>query len=192
MTQTNVMLDIETLGTKPGCAILSVGAVAWETGQYKLGKILSYEGYVNPSKTPEYDFGDIDPKTWWWWEGQEEAHSRLRDKIVSRGHSLQVVLKGLTKLLEQRAPGDLRVWSKDPDFDCAILADAYDRVGLGVPWSFWETRSVRTMLDVGRSLGLSLEGPREEAAHDALQDAFDQASLVSFVQTTLIKLVEKK
>lgn len=55
----DIMVDIETLGRKPGCVILSIGCVAFD------GK----EFYVNidPFKMKDEGVFHVDPDTSKWW-----------------------------------------------------------------------------------------------------------------------------
>ena len=61
----NLMIDLETLGTKPNSAILSIGAVYFD----KDG--LGEEFYANVDLQDSIDSGfDIDASTVYWWLSQ--------------------------------------------------------------------------------------------------------------------------
>ena len=63
--ETNIMLDMETLGTRPGCAILSIAAVPFSS-QYDLEPF-----YLKISATSCTDAGlHVDDATVAWWNKQ--------------------------------------------------------------------------------------------------------------------------
>ena len=66
----HVMLDLETLGKLPGCAILSIGAVYFELETGRLGD----EFYLNVDPASCTRAGlTIDGETLGWWMQQEAA-----------------------------------------------------------------------------------------------------------------------
>ena len=66
----HAMIDIETLGTKPGCIIQSIGAVLFDP----FGKpVEMYPFYRNISKQSCLDIGlTEDPNTVKWWSEQSD------------------------------------------------------------------------------------------------------------------------
>jgi len=83
-----VMIDIETLGTEPGCAILSIGAVHFTAAGR--GETL----YRNIDRASCEDAGlEIDEETVKWWSEQDEAAQAvlsggggLRDALIDVEH----------------------------------------------------------------------------------------------------------
>lgn len=159
-----MMLDIETLGTKPGSAILSIGAVVIKdddsTGAtfYQNISLLSsvFAGFV------------IDPETVKWWQ---EQSGDAQDVLCADNVPVDEALDNLSVFYQ--ANGITRVWAKPPQFDCSLIEAAYDIVGRGpAPWGFRDLRDLRTLLD--------LAGPVQAPAfvgtpHNALDDALHQA-----------------
>lgn len=160
----NVMIDLETLGRRAGCAILSIGAVAFDPVSGKLGPEL-YVVVDRPSQVGLH----TDPETLKWWEGQsEQARAVLTDKAAV---PLGDALIQLNQYLSQFSFTKVKVWGNGGDFDNAILACCYAAAGLEVPWSFWNNRCYRTLKNL-------IGGPkvkREGTYHNALDDAKTQA-----------------
>jgi hypothetical protein len=126
---THVMVDIETLGKTPGHAILSIGAVIFDSDgiHSEFGEKIDLESCVDRGM-------DIDDDTIDWLENQDAS-------FTVDGKPLPEVLQKFSSWLPN---GKYKVWAKSPSFDCKFLRDAYSRCDLDVPWSFWEQRDVRT------------------------------------------------
>lgn len=158
----SVMIDIETLGTAPGCAVLSVGAVAFDRdglgpGFYQTISLKSCEeaGLSIDADTLE-----------WWLEQGEEAR-----EVLTGGGDLRDTLVDLSDFVE----GHDEVWANSPSFDCAILEGAFDAVGLETPWAYYMTRDFRTL----KNLPVAVDVEHDGLEHDALDDARHQARVAS-------------
>lgn len=169
----HAMIDIETLGTKPGCVVLSIGAVLFDPFGKTVGM---YPFYRNISKQSCVDIGlTEDPGTVKWWSEQsDEAKNHLLDHqvhIISAMSDLQVwcVENGVD-----------RVWCQGATFDAPILQDVFERLDIQTPWHFSCVRDTRTVYDL---FGLDQKTlPRVGIYHNALDDAIFQ---VIAVQTAL-------
>jgi hypothetical protein len=157
-----VMLDIETLGTEPGCVVLSIGAVEFGPG----GR--GEELYVNIDRESCEDAGlYVDEETLAWWQDQQEDAKT----VLSGGGSLE---QGLVDLKRFGNNAD-EWWANSPKFDMAILEVAFDAVDMEPPWEFYELRDVRTVKNLPGT-----DHPEEKGVeHDALDDARNQARLVA-------------
>jgi len=157
MTQ-RIMLDVETLGTEPGCAIVSIGAVWFGPDG------ITNEWYRSVDVESCQDAGlTIDADTMLWWLNQDDD---VREQLAG-GEDLA---SALTQLATKLHPIS-QLWACPPAFDCAILEAAYDHVGQPVPWKHYERRCYRT---VRETVGLpDLE--RQGDHHNALDDARHQA-----------------
>jgi len=166
---THVMVDLETLGRRPGCRVLSIGAVVM-TGESPVEFYLELDPNDQPGLT-------IDPETWAWWERQApEVRDRLftgRDK-PGAAQALKQFGLWLDTVATRNLRGDLEVclWGNGADFDNAILQTAYDNSGLPVPWPFWNNRCYRTMKSLAPDVKLARLGDH----HNALDDAKSQAA----------------
>lgn len=158
----DVMLDLETAGTAPGCAILTIGAVTF--GPAGLGNTF----YAAVSLASATALGlTIDPDTIAWWMKQsEEARAAA---FQADGWPLVQVLRELSDWFA--AQGAVRIWSHGASFDVPIIEVAYRAASLPAPWKFWDVRDTRTLYDLAgvkpdRSQGMH---------HNALDDARAQA-----------------
>ncbi len=164
MTALHAMVDIETLGTKPGSVILSIGAVMFDDLGV-LGGPMPF--YRNIDVFSSLMAGlVIDPATVEWWREQSDA---ARGALSSEKHSLGSVLGEFYQWLRPAA----YVWAKGPDFDLVLLDAAYAAAGIGRPWSYRNTRDVRTILAIA---GVTQEP--NGTKHHALDDACSQANAV--------------
>lgn len=158
----DVMIDTETLGTTPGSAILSIGAVMF--GPAGLGE----EFYAPISLVSCIEAGlTIDPGTVAWWMKQSDAAraAAFRDDA----ESLQAVLEQFTcwlNLVDAERP-----WAHGANFDPPLLEAAYRACGMTPPWKFWNARDTRTLYDLA---GVRVDRARG-THHNALDDARVQA-----------------
>lgn len=164
----DVMIDLETLGRRPGCAILSIGAVAFSPEG--LGKEL----YVVISRPSQASLGlHEDPETLKWWLSQTEAARQvLSDAAAETAIPLEKGLSQLTTFLSQFGLRRVKVWGNGGDFDNAILTNLYAAINQVPPWDFWNNRCYRTLKNLVPSEKLKRTG----TYHNALDDAKTQAA----------------
>ena len=157
-----VMVDIETLGRERGAAILSIGAVRFDSaGVYgEFYRSVNRESCEAAGLTVEED-------TLSWWQGQDEAAR----EVLHGGEKLADVLFEFTQWFEDAN----EIWANSPSFDCEILEAAYEAVGLVEPWEFYHERDARTI----KNLPIAPELEQDGTEHDALDDAAHQARIVS-------------
>jgi hypothetical protein len=156
-----VMVDIETLGTDPGASVVAIGACRFDRDGPTEDR---FERSIDPKTCDDVGL-DIDIDTVSWWFKQDAAAA-----VVPGGDALGGALIDFAEW----AGGADEVWAKSPHFDVAILEAAYQAVGVAPPWSFWQLRDARTIME------LAIAPDREQAgtAHDALDDALYQAAIV--------------
>lgn len=158
----DAMMDTETLGTKPGAAILSIGAVMF--GPAGLGETfyapVLLESCISVGLT-------IDPATvtWWMRQSDEARAAAFRPDAAP----LWEVLGSFFDWFDvQRAK---HPWYHGATFDAPILEAAFKVCGLAAPWEYWNVRDTRTLYD--------LAGVKVDRAtgthHNALDDAINQA-----------------
>lgn len=160
-----IMIDIETTGTKPGCAILSIGAV--EFGNGVIGKTFS----VNVDLESCTGAGlVIDPRTFMWWlEQSDEARSLLLTRV---GVPLDEALAQLNAAFSWKGK---KVWCNGASFDFPILEAGYKAFGAEAPWDFWSLMDFRTIKNMVSRKIYSDCKVKAKVAHDALEDAVAQA-----------------
>ena len=166
---TNLMLDLETMGTGTNAAIISIGAVYLDLENNKLGK----EFYTNVDLKSSVESGGVmDPDTVMWWLGQsEEARNNLIN-IDKKNPSIEQALLDFTSFIENRET--IKIWGNGSDFDNVILAGAYFRCGIVRPWSFRNNRCYRTL----KALHPEVSYTKPITSHNALEDAKAQAQVL--------------
>ncbi len=170
----HVMLDLETWGTRPGSALRSIGAVAFDTGT-NVGDTF----YRNIDKGSCDVTGlTVDPETVAWWKKQspESAAALLVDPrplpdVADMFHSWF------------RNVGARFIWSHGGNFDEPLWSAACRAAGKTAPWKYWDARCTRTIYDAA---GIDLRSlPREGTYHNALDDAIHQARCVQHAMEKL-------
>lgn len=162
----DVMIDLETLSTRPNAVILAIGAVGFNIGTLEIGP----QWYTTISAESQ-DGLHISGSTVKWWMSQNES---ARKSVVSgRQIDLDMALLELRLWLHTEcAPQNaVRIWGNGASFDPVILESAYRYSGIDLPWQFWNTRCFRTV----RALYSAVEEPQREGTHhNALDDALHQ------------------
>lgn len=162
----DVMIDLETLGQRPGCVILSIGAVAFDTD----GIGDSLYAVVNTGSCLDAGLTK-DPETVAWWDRQNDQAKEVLKLAETSGSTLADCLGTLTEFLSRFDLDQVRVWGNGADFDNAILGACYHAVGLKTPWKFYNNRCYRTL----KSLRPTVKMERQGVYHNALDDAISQA-----------------
>jgi hypothetical protein len=162
----HLMIDTETLGQRPGAALLALAVQPFGPRGLDDGGL---EWLVSPDSAAAH--GHVDPDTVAWHEG-DARRAEVLARARREGVSLNEALRGLVKTVNELGGPKVWVWTRGPDFDVGmILRPAFDAVGLAPPWDFWRVRDVRT-LPLPRQ-------PRGTVAHTALADARAQARRVA-------------
>lgn len=161
-----VMVDIETLGTRPGCLVLSIGAVAFD---HRHG--LGHEFYtvINQGSCEAAGLR-VDKGTLAWWMRQSPEAQTVLKESRGGGVELQEALAQFTEYLRHFGP-EVRVWGNGAAFDNVIISSLYHAVGLRQPWKYINDRCYRTL----KSFFPSIQMEREGVYHNALADAKSQA-----------------
>lgn len=171
----HVMLDIETMGTRPGAMIASIGACTFaHPGQGR--RIFRHRILLEGQDRLGLH---MDPATVGWWLDQSaEARAALSQR--NGASLLAVALTGFSGWLAEvrdplwlGQPARLRIWGNGATFDVVLMEAAYRAADLLVPWGFRDARDLRTLLDLA-----GVDGKAFPAAtlHDALSDALAQAA----------------
>lgn len=163
-----VMIDIETLGTKPGCVVLEIGVVCNFPNPYAPGDTSDWSAscHVDISQQPD---AIIDPATMLWWMRHTAALDRLiQAQLAGQTVSPAAAIDTLAAMLR----GVDEVWANSPSFDCSILVDFVARYTGGVPWRHTHERDFRT----ARALHPDVPYVPPADAHSALADALAQAA----------------
>lgn len=164
----DVMLDLETLGTRPGSAIRSVGAALFDPRGDGAGATF----YANVAPMSCWEAGlTVDASTLAWWDRQSKE---AKDATKSDRRSIRDVVEAFHRWFREN--GGERVWCQGAGFDEVLWGVAARVVKLEPPWKFWNVRCTRTIYHAADLDPRDVA--REGVAHSALDDALHQIKCV--------------
>jgi len=156
----NVMIDLETMGTRPESAICSIGAVKFDIDR---GIYDEYHQSINLKSCEKVGMVfNADTLTWWLKQDEKaynfwiDSKNNIRDVLISFGKWL--------------GPNAF-VWGNGAMFDLTILENAYQRFGLWVPWKYPHALCYRTVAKIFPFIEYKHNGTQ----HLAIDDARSQA-----------------
>lgn len=163
----HLSVDLETLGTRPGCVVLSIGAVAFD---HRLG--LGDEFYTTINQKSSEAAGLVTDKgTLGWWMRQSEA---ARDVLIATRDGGMPLVDALDQFAEYASKfgSEVRIWGCGASFDNTILSHLYHVTGKRQPWKYVNDRCYRTL----KALMPTVCMERTGVHHNALADAKSQAA----------------
>lgn len=178
------MGDLETMGTSPGCAIVSIGVAAFNPFADTVDEVFPDQGFycvVNRDSCMEH-FLHEDESTKEWWEKQRAKHPRAAEAVdqyrANKGLPLRDALEQLVDYVQGHGLGkDALLFGNGADFDNPILNVAARMVGVTLPWK-WGNRCYRSMKNLDELFGPLFKAPvltRVGQYHNALDDSKTQA-----------------
>lgn len=153
--KTHILIDIEALGLRPGCAIIELAAVEFfpETGE--IGE--EFEVMIEPQAPFTADLETLE------WHGKQGTWPRpLADVVESLGSALWAFEDWLGRLDDEVEA----FWAWGATYDFPLLDAAYVFSGNAPPWKYWQQRCARTVWQT--AFGDRKHGKRP---HKALEDA---------------------
>ena len=140
----DIMFDLETLATTPDAVIITIGAVRFDP----FGDDTNTRAIQMPHFYTRIDVGScdwpeayIDDNTLAWWAKQSpEAQHEAFGEGVERMN----IRDALSLFFDFCRPCD-RVWANGCNFDHTIIETTARRLGITVPWQFWQARDCRTV-----------------------------------------------
>ena len=173
----NVMIDLETLGTKANTYIVTVAAVAFIPTAGRA----AYEFYekIDVDSYPKTGAFSFDFQTLAWWMNQNAAAKGEAFSGTPR-KNIEVVLRNLAKWIRDLSPDPdgVKVWAQGAAFDIAILEYTMSYFGIEIPWKFWNVRDTRTLYDIAGVVYSKVPTPARVVAHNALGDCLKQIEAV--------------
>lgn len=158
----DVMIDLETVGTRAKDGIISLGAVVFD----KTG--LKDEFYVAISIAEQKKLGfGAQQSTLEWWKKQ---NADAQKAAFSGTTHIEDAIKQFTQWLPDH--DGVRIWGNGAAFDNVILSAAYGVLRLHTPWKFYNDRCYRTVKAMFPDV---ISPPRVGTHHHALDDAKTQA-----------------
>lgn len=177
---TKIMVDIETLGVRPGSVILSIGAVKFD----RHGVHDSFYQVITPKSCTDVGLKiDIDTVMWWFNQSPEAQKALLAEPRYSIGETLTAFsrwLLGGDGSHNWPDADDIELWGNGANFDNVLLAAAYDACGLDRPWKFYNDRCYRTLKALHPDVPMARSGTHHNALDDARSQALHLISLPSF------------
>ena len=154
-----VMIDIETLGTKADSVVLSIGIYGNLNGkEFSVHKFLDAQEQIDKGRS-------ITKSTLDFWMTQNDEARKI---FSSKGESCRKALMEVSELLMPYS-SNLKPYGNGASFDITIMENIFNTFNVPIPWKFWNVRCYRTI----KSLS-SVELIREGVHHTALDDAKTQ------------------
>jgi len=173
----DLMIDIETMGNTPGCAILSIGAVFIKDGN------LAEEFYQKIDLESCMDVGlKMDASTVLWWMKQsDEARAHITDdEGLELGVVLHMFLKWINTCMESAT--ELNVWGNGASFDVVLMEEAFRKTHINIPWEFWGHRCFRTLKNLCPSVPKPVfTGTKHHALDDAKWQALHMIAILEHI-----------
>ena len=171
----DVMLDLETLSTRPNSVILTIGAVKFDPFGNTIDVDHGLYYRVNVDEQLALDRHVLESTVEWW--GKQDPE--VREEAL--GEHDRVSLDTMTSSLNRFLVGVENIWAQGPVFDIAILENLYFQLSKPTPWQFWQICDSRTLFKVHGD-------PRDknrQSAHNALMDCYYQADAVQQIYRTV-------
>ncbi|MDH5646822.1 MAG: 3'-5' exoribonuclease [Candidatus Heimdallarchaeota archaeon] len=163
-----IMIDLETLSVASNGLILSIGAVKVDI----LSQTIISEYYAVCDIQSSINNGAIiDGSTIKWWLSQkEDARQALLKEETKTELAALVDLTTWFRVNAQTQ--EIGVWGNGAGFDNVLLANAYKRYKLEIPWSYKQNRCYRTLSALS---DIPIIRPPTTVYHSAIDDARNQA-----------------
>lgn len=144
--------DIETLGKKQGCVIVSAAFLVFDFNEEK-----TFEQYVEDALYIKFSVKEqkalgrhIDPETLEWWKKQDDV---VRAELMPSGRDVTLAegSKQIVEYLEKHGihkANAKRTWRfcRGQDFDIPIMSEAMESVGFQLPGAYWNSRDIRSFI----------------------------------------------
>lgn len=176
----DVMIDTETLDTRPSAVIIAIGATFFEPLTGKLGKTWYREIDLKDAMAKNRT---VCADTITWWMKQSNIARNIFTGDIKK-ESLKDTLLSFTKFVQQdNNPRNIKLWANDPAFDTIKLQENYIATGISWPFEFWNNRCCRTIkcLYPNKLFKQWLDNNPRVGAHNALDDAIYQVQYISHI-----------
>lgn len=165
----DIMLDLETLGTKPGCIVVSVGAVGFD--RYTGTILREFYRVIDLADSQRHGL-TIDAETVAWWMRQSDEARAVFSVSKLDVAALEDAAFDFIEWFAECSGAACPIWAHGAAFDLPIWEAALAAADWKAPWAFWNTRDTRTVYDLTGFDPKSV--PREGTYHNALDDARHQ------------------
>ena len=152
----DVMIDIETLGTRPTSAIVQIGACYFDRETGEIGETFCENirhDYNNDEFTTDY-------KTIKWWT--QQSFDAIESVFNDESYSIVSAIVRLQKFLKDAE----YIWAH-ATFDIPILMNSFEKTKYEFPISYKNIRDIRTLMDLSK---YEIDFKRVGIHHNALDD----------------------
>lgn len=189
-----IVADLETMGTKPGCIVTEIGAVAIEVNKMK-SLSFSYDETLDYTSSKRAGF-KADKRTMDWWAKQLSLMGSNRIEFervfASRWRNTRSIKKSIATFTEfyedvvEAADGDknqVLLVGNDIDFDKSILEHYYIATNSPIPWHYRAWLSLPTLVWLVEFMtGINVKNRVRDywtTTHIALDDARQEVAMVN-------------
>lgn len=158
----DIMIDLETLGTRHDAMVISIGACYFDRRTGEIGR--AFSANINPKENGDRFTMDYDTVKWW-----TEQSESARKLVFETPTYLEIALFELMKFIGDG--NEVTLWSH-ATFDMPILSHAFEVANLKNPVPYRNMRDLRTLMDLADHHSKTA---REGTHHHALDDAKFQA-----------------
>lgn len=164
----HLMMDIETLGTKSFCVVVSIGVVEFDPTTGKVGDSRYWNIDVKDSLGYKLQ---VSGDTLQWWMGQSHE---ARKGLFTDTYPLKTVLDELRVFCKGKG---YKVWGNSARFDLGLVENLYTLFKEDIPWSPWNEMDVRTLANLRPDIKKNYK--HEGINHNALSDCYKQIGYIS-------------
>lgn len=167
----NCSLDLETLGTAPGSALLSIGACMFDADG--TGPMF----YAVLGTGPQFTHGaTVSEDTRAWWDRQSPE---AREVLEQAGEAMDTEVQLRRFVAWWDAQGARYPWSRGANFDPPLLEATLEMFGLSAPWKFYDVRCERTLTALFPHIKApEFQGTRHRADADAAHQALHVSAIL--------------
>lgn len=167
-SENHIMIDFETLDTSNMPALLSIGATIFNPYTQKgMDEFIDFERLIDLQSCIDIG-GMISASTIKWWMMQSNEARMKIAKPDTKPIAAFDVFTALGNFMKDNKVK--KVWGHGSTFDCIIAENYFNKLGIKVPWQYWNTRDTRTIFDL-----TGITRTPVTVKHNALEDARGQA-----------------
>lgn len=158
------MIDLETMGNKPGSALVAIGTVKFDSDK-------AYDGFyekINLESCQSVGLNMDADTVLWWMRQSPEARNEFNQ--AGCGMHIAQALDKLNLWINAHHKS-VHVWGNGADFDQPLLKAAYNACVIKLPWEHYNSRCYRTIKNLFPHVRISHVGTK----HNAVSDAHSQA-----------------
>lgn len=180
--QQHIMIDIETLGTKPGSVIFSIGACRFTEQDRDEVKVYDIDLQSCENIGLTFDAATVD-----WWLQTVRTIPEMSSLTGNHRITIQKALVELSCHIDRVGhpigilPEDRIepiIWAMPAHFDIVLLESAYRKANLRIPWEHRKVRCARTLFEF---FGVNKEDFRTGKKHTVTSDVQTQIAAVQHI-----------